>query len=119
DGHAYRGDFEKTSEALQTAVPLTNDLELVDGALALTEIATFFLPTGANDFGQQLLNAAIQMLNDHPTKSGPDYVDTVKRLALVLDDYAERRNLVIALATPVVDQAEEWSAQRPEFGHIW
>jgi len=118
-GYAYRGNFEKTNNALTTAVELTKGLELIEGVLAYTEIATFYLPTGGKEFGDQLLSAAIKTLERHPTKAGAGYLDAVKKLALVLDDDAKRRDELVALLTPVVEQAQERSISETEFNDLW
>lgn len=118
-GYAYVGDFQQTNNALKTAVELTKGLELIDGVLAYTEIATFYLPTGGKAFGDQLLTAAIQTLGRHPTKAGENYIDAVKKLALVLDDFVDRSEELVTLLTPVVEQAQEKSKSETEFNDLW
>lgn len=119
EGYADRGDTEKTSAALKTAVELTKDLQLLDGALVFTEMATFYLPTGARDVGQQMLTASLQMLGDYPMKSSPEYFDAVKKLAAVLDDDPDRREDIVTLLTPIVDEAQASSGGDAGLDELW
>lgn len=118
DVHSAAGDFDGTINALQKATNLTQGLGVTDGALALTEIATFYLPMQGREFGIQLLTAALKRLNILPAKSGLEYTTAAQKLARLLNP-VEQHQEVVDLLTPLVDQAQAEAAANPVFDELW